>query len=67
MENSIACQRVPKKFPNPLQDSTAFEPVNAYTVSLVLKGGMCMRETNDPNADLEDLIYEEGEGGPSER
>ena len=28
---------------------------------------MYMRETNDPNADLEDLLFEEEAGGPSER
>jgi len=26
-----------------------------------------MRETNDPNADLEDLLFEPDAGGPSER
>ena len=26
-----------------------------------------MRETDDPRADLDDLIFEEGDGGPSER
>lgn len=63
----MACQRMPELFPKFMQDSTAFEAVSAYTVSLVLKGGVYMRETDDPNADLEDLIYEEGAGGPSER
>ncbi len=31
------------------------------------KGGTCMRQTNDPNADLDDLIFDEDAGGPSER
>ena len=31
------------------------------------KGGRIMRETDDPNADLEDLIFDEDMGGPSER
>ncbi len=26
-----------------------------------------MRETNDPYADLDDLIFDEDDGGPSER
>jgi len=32
-----------------------------------LRGGRKMRYTDDPNADLEDLIYDEDEGYPSER
>ena len=31
------------------------------------KGGFQMRETDDPNADLEDLLFDEDAGGPSER
>ena len=31
------------------------------------KGGLSMRQTDDPNADLEDLIFDEDAGGPSER
>ena len=31
------------------------------------KGGFMMRETDDPNADLEDLLFDEDAGGPSER
>ena len=27
----------------------------------------CMRQTNDPNTDLDDLIFDEEDGGPSER
>jgi hypothetical protein len=33
----------------------------------VRKGGTNMRECNDPNVDLEDLIFDEDAGGPSER
>ena len=52
---------------NFLQNSTAFEAAKAYTVSLVQKGGGPMLESNDPHIDLDDLIFEEGDGGPSER
>ena len=52
---------------NFLQNSTAFEATKAYTVSLVQKGGGPMLESNDPHIDLDDLIFEEGDGGPSER
>ena len=38
-----------------------------YYHELCLKGGNVMRETNDPFADLEDLIFDEDAGGPSER
>ena len=31
------------------------------------KGAKLMRESNDPNADLEDLIFDEDAGGPSQR
>ena len=31
------------------------------------KGGVSVRETNDPYADLEDLIFDEDAGRPSER
>ena len=31
------------------------------------KGAKMMRETDDPNADLEDLLFDEDSGGPSER
>ncbi len=34
---------------------------------LVQKGGDQMKECNDPYADLEDLIFDDDEGGPSER
>jgi hypothetical protein len=32
-----------------------------------LKGAMNMRENDDPNVDLDDLIFDEDAGGPSER
>ena len=32
-----------------------------------MKGGTSMRQTNDPYADLDDLIFDEDAGGPSER
>ena len=31
------------------------------------KGGNIMRESDDYTVDIEDLLYEEDEGGPSER
>ena len=40
----------------------------AYTVPYVAeRRGSFVRETDDPNADLEDLIFDEDMGGPSER
>lgn len=44
-----------------------FTPKFAYTGVNVFLGGVIMRETNDPYADLEDLIYEEDDGLPSNR
>ena len=44
-----------------------FAPKFAYTDVNVFLGGATMRETNDPCADLEDLIYDEDEGLPSNR
>ncbi len=39
-----------------------------YCLDLVfLKGGTPMRETNDPRTDLEDLIFDEDAGQPSQR
>ena len=48
------------------QTPTAFEERSRYTV-LRQKGGLVMKETNDPHADLDDLIFDENDGGPSER
>ena len=38
-----------------------------YCQECVQKGGLTMRETDDPYADLEDLLFDEDAGGPSER
>ena len=55
------------KFVVNLHVSTVFEKHRAYTVFSVLKGGEQMKECNDPYADLEDLIFDDDDGGPSER
>jgi len=34
---------------------------------IFLKEVVFMRESNDPKADLDDLIFDEDAGGPSER
>ena len=39
----------------------------AYTVRYHEKGGTIMHSSDDPRADLDDLIFEKGDGGPSER
>lgn len=49
------------------QVSTAFEADRTYTVFSVQRGGERMKESTDPYADLEDLLFDEDEGGPSER
>jgi len=50
------------------QTTIHFSHPYAYTVrSEIKKGGSAMRETNDPYADLEDLLFDEDSGGPSER
>ena len=49
------------------QDSAEFWAEFPYTVFSAPEGGVKMRECNDPNADLEDLIFDEDAGGPSER
>ena len=38
-----------------------------YCQECVQKGGFMMRQTDDPYADLEDLLFDEDAGGPSER
>lgn len=39
-----------------------------YTAQVVfLKGAYSMRESTDPRADLDDLIFDEDAGGPSQR
>ncbi len=49
------------------QDSADSERRTLYTIPPTLKGGEKMRECNDPNVDLDDLIFDEDDGGPSER
>ena len=50
------------------QNKGDFSPGVAYTVrSVKQKGGRSMWENNDPYADLEDLLFDEDSGGPSER
>ena len=45
-----------------------FLPALAYNITDVcVKGGTGVRESNDPNVDLDDLIFDEDDGGPSER
>jgi hypothetical protein len=53
----------------PCQEKAAhFLTLCAYNAQVVfLKGGAAMRESNDPRADLDDLIFDEDAGGPSER
>ena len=49
------------------RDSTVFEFFLCYTGCLVRKGGTTVREGSDPYVDLDDLIFDEEDGGPSER
>ena len=45
-----------------------FLAAGAYNAQVVfLKGGLAMRESTDPRADLDDLIFDEDAGGPSQR
>jgi hypothetical protein len=53
-----ACQENPAHF-------LSSEAYNAQVT--FSKGDSFMRESNDPKADLEDLIFDEDAGGPSER
>ena len=50
-----------------LQNLTHTAATAAYTVRSDWKGGFEMRETNNPNEDLDDLIFDEEDGLPSER
>ena len=52
---------------NSLQNATAFVAVSAYTVFLAWKGGACMKASKVAHLDLDDLIFDEEDGGPSER
>ena len=49
------------------QDSAVFEAEKLYTDSPAQEGGESMRESSDPNMDIDDLIFDEDDGGPSER
>ena len=49
------------------RDSTEFETLRCYTEALVWKGGTAVKEGSDPYVDLDDLIFDEEDGGPSER
>jgi len=49
------------------KNGTFFSGGRIYCPVELLKGADKMYESQDPNADLEDLIFEEGSGGPSER
>ena len=50
------------------ENLTHFSYAFAYNAQVVfLKGAGIMRESNDPKADLEDLIFDEDAGGPSQR
>ena len=44
-----------------------FFPAIAIYFVPAQKGGKPMRESNDPTVDLEDLLFDEDAGGPSER
>jgi len=57
------------QFPFVCQENTAhFLSACAYNAQVVfLKGANSMRESNDPRADLDDLIFDENDGGPSQR
>ena len=46
--------------------SSFLTAVPIYCV-LVRKGGRKMRECSDPTVDIEDLLYDDDAGGPSER
>lgn len=44
-----------------------FSSFGIYCPEWIKKGGRTMHYSDDPNADLEDLIYDEDSGHPSER
>ena len=46
---------------------TAFLSISPYTVTLAKKGGTPMVWHNGFCADLDDLIFDKDDGGPSER
>ena len=57
-ENFAFCQQI----------TAQFLAAEAYTIKKrLLKGGGAMRECDDRSVDLDDLIFDEDDGGPSER
>ena len=48
-------------------DTAHFLPALPYTIKNGKKEGKKMLETDDRTADIEDLLYDEDEGYPSER
>ena len=48
-------------------DTAHFLPSVPYTIKNGKKEGKRMRETDDRTADIEDLLYDEDAGYPSER
>ena len=60
-EGSKIINELPKKKVH-LKDSARI-----YCQEFVLKGAPAMYESNDPNADLEDLLFCEEDGHPSDR
>lgn len=55
------------KFALSRKNGTLFSASRIYCPVGNRKGAVFMRENSDPNADLEDLIFDEDAGGPSER
>ena len=49
------------------KSGTFFGSNSIYCYIVILKGATTMRESNDPNADLDDLLFEPDDGGPSQR
>jgi hypothetical protein len=49
------------------KNGTLFGSYRIYCPVDHWKGAVKMRENGDPNADLDDLIFDEDAGGPSER
>ena len=49
------------------KSGTFFAHPDIYCYVVFITGGKTMQETNDPNADLEDLLFDPEAGGPSQR
>ena len=49
------------------KSGTFFGRSRIYCYIVILKGANTMRESNDPNVDLDDLLFEPDDGGPSQR